>query len=93
MAKHATTLLLTVDTINISAYASAVRVTNRGGTPLYVSVDGSTPGVGGDDCGIVDAGKEKQFAIADPLNVVVKVVSSVATAYSVESGALGVNGG
>lgn len=85
-AKHATLVATVVDTVNFSVYASAVRVTNRSGNPLYITSDGATPTVAGDNCGLVDTNDSRVFVVADPDNVQIKLVCALTAAYTAEAG-------
>lgn len=62
-----------------------VRVINRGADDIYVSVDGSTPTVAGDDTWVVGAGAARLVEAGDASGTVtVKLISAGTPAYSVE---------
>lgn len=85
VAKSATSILATVDTINFSLVCGTVVVVNRSATDIWVTVDGSTPTITGDDVHVVPAGGIRSFLFPDPLNArQVKVTASVASAYSLD---------
>lgn len=83
-AKHATLVLLTVDTVNVSTYCNYITIYNGGGTDIYSRMDGSSPTAGGDDTTRIPANTWRVLATPDPANVQVKLLSSVAVSYSVE---------
>lgn len=86
LSKHATLTATTVDTVTLTGtdYYS-VEVVHRSGsltTPIYFTVDGSTPTVEGDDTYVVMPGGWK--TVKSRVNVdVIKLISAGAVAYSV----------
>lgn len=83
--KSGTTTLLTVDTINFSLVCGTAFITNRSATDIWVTLDGSTPTIGGDEVYVVPAGSTRHILIPDPLNArQVKITASVASAYTVD---------
>lgn len=85
LAKHATLSASTVDTITLTNDFQTVEVVHRTSTaadPIYFTVDGSTPTVGGDNTYVVMPGGWKSvraWANSD----VVKLISAGTPAYSV----------
>ena len=84
-AKHATLVATVVDTVNLSAAFSTVRITNRGtlGT-VFVRVDGVDPAVGADETFAVKNDFEKEVPIPNTAAVQVRLICSAASPYSVE---------
>lgn len=82
VAKHATLVASTVDTVTIPAAADEVEVVNRStGYALYFSTTG-TPTVAGDDTFYVGPG-EALTVPGSKVGTTVKLISSAACAYSV----------
>lgn len=75
----------TVDTVTIPA--AAITVLNRiGADPLWVTVDGTTPTVRGDNMHVIPAGTWKKIVLASGntnINATVKVLGN-GNEYSVE---------
>ena len=84
-AKSATLGVATVDTITFPAtYAyETVTVINKDATsPIYFTVDGTTPTVAGDDCFCAPV---NQSCIASFQGGTVKLIAAAAAAYTVQS--------
>lgn len=87
-AAHAITLTAsTVDTVTFTDDVDVVEVISDGVADLYVRVDGTAPTVGGAFSYRLPAGaiSSRQISIAggDPGTIIVKLISSGATKYSV----------
>lgn len=83
-SKHATLVLLTVDTVNLSGVCSYVNVYNVGLTDMYVRFDGTNPTVTGDDAFRVDASGWRRLVNPTPYTSQVKLISAAGMGYSVE---------
>lgn len=85
-AKSAALTAATVDTVTFPAFGVfaylAVAVTNRDTTnPIFFTIDGSTPTVGGDDCFCANVGQ----TVSLPFNGgAVKLISTGTSAYTVQ---------
>lgn len=88
-AVHNTLTATTVDTITLSAQYVRVEVLNRSATgDIFVTLDGSTPTVGGNDTYVVPATGVGTFVnpantSQPPTSTVVKLISSGTPSYSV----------
>ena len=88
-AVHNTLTATTVDTITLSAQYVRVEVLNRSSTgDIFVTLDGSTPTVGGNDTYVVPATGVGTFVnpantSQPPTSTVVKLISSGTPSYSV----------
>ncbi len=94
-AVHATLTAATVDTVTLSLTHPRIEVLNRGAGDIFVTVDGSTPTVGGNDTFVVPSNGVGFFPnpfLAEPGAVggpqvpgktVVNLISSGTPAYSV----------
>lgn len=74
-----------VDTVNFDTDWNEVEVVSNGLAPLFVTVDGSSPTVNGEDSYILPAGTVSSRTIVVPGSgtTTVKVISSAPTTYSV----------
>jgi hypothetical protein len=88
-AVHNTLAATTVDTITLTAQYNRVEVLNRSATgDIFVTLDGSTPTVGGNDTFVVPATGVGNFVnpastSQPPTSTVVKLISSGTPSYSV----------
>lgn len=91
---HSTLTAATVASVTLDPGSVSITVTNRAGTgEIYFTVDGTTPTIGGTNCYVSlgartvlakDAGPSGQFG-GGPSSAVVKLISTAALPYSVES--------
>jgi hypothetical protein len=88
-AVHNTLTAATVDTITLSSQYNRVEILNRSASgDIFITVDGSTPTVGGNDTYVVPATGVGTFVNPNwtnepPISTVVKLISSGTPAYSV----------
>jgi hypothetical protein len=84
--KHATLAASTVDAVTLAAGTPVVEVVNYGASPIYFTVDGSVPTVGGDDTKVVSAyGALKLDTPKTIVTPVVKLICAAAQTYSVQA--------
>lgn len=83
VAKHATLVAATVDTVGLGRDFDNVEVMNRGTTELYFTAEGQTPTVGGDDCFVVQGGATRRVQPASGQPTQIKLISTAAVPYSV----------
>jgi len=83
--KHATLAASTVDTVNLSHPDVKVNVFNRGSSDIYVTLDGTTPTVAGDNTFIVPANTARRFGLGVYAVAAVKLISASTPPYTVES--------
>lgn len=85
----ATLVASTVDTITAAGDRNKVRIVQTAGTPvpLYVTLDGSTPTVGGANTFVVPAvlGQVREFDVPTAGDTVVKVIGAGTPTYTVEA--------
>lgn len=62
-AAHKTLSGATVDTVQLTQPWDLVEVANQSGTSIYLTVNGATPTIAGDDTEIVEPGSTKLFPI------------------------------
>lgn len=77
--RHQALVAATVATFTPTGNASTIEVVNRSGTAeVFVTADGSTPSVGGNDCDIVPALAGASTVIRRPTvaDVTIKAISS-----------------
>lgn len=80
---HATLTLLSTTTVDVNAWTGYLSVTNRGGTLVWVTNDGSTPAANADGSYAVGPGETRVFPVTYG-SASVKIYATVATAVSVE---------
>ena len=84
-AAHATLVATTVDTVTLTGSYARVEVRNRSTGDIFLTLDGSTPTVAGNETLVVPANSVGSFpnvaGISAP--VTVKLISSGTPAYSV----------
>lgn len=75
----------TVDTINYAVFTPAIEVVCDSGGPLYVTVDGTTPTVGGAGTYVVPASSVRTIRLGPSLgkNPVVKLIATGTPTYNV----------
>jgi len=84
VAKHATLVASTVDTVTFDPDPEYVEVASRdGAAEIYFTTDGSTPTVGGQNCYVVPAFPSARTARHGATGGAVKLISSGTPAYSV----------
>lgn len=89
-AQHATLTAATMDTVTLTNPSERVIIKSRSTTPgtaIFATVNGPDPTVGGDDTIVIPAGETyvtpESQAIAETIDVVVKLISATADAYTV----------
>jgi hypothetical protein len=87
-AKHATLGVSTVDTVTFPSFGTFpyinLYLTNRDPTtPIFFTMDGSTPTVNGDDCYCCAPGQVMMVGFSQ--GGAVKLISGAAAAYSIQA--------
>jgi hypothetical protein len=82
--KHATLAASTVDAVTLDAGSPQVEIVNLGASPIYVTIDGSVPTVGGDETFIVTAYGALKVDVRTATKVV-KLICAAAQTYSVQA--------
>jgi hypothetical protein len=88
-AVHNTLVATTVDTVTLTAQYNRVEILNRSASgDIFVTLDGSTPSVGGNDTYVIPATGVGTFVNPNwtnepPISTVVKLISSGTPSYSV----------
>ena len=76
--QHATLVASTVKTITLAVDANKVNICNvDGSAEVYITVDGTTPSIGGDGAWVLPAAiGDLELEVTGPGNTVVKLISA-----------------
>jgi hypothetical protein len=86
ISKHATLAANVIDTCTFSRDLDRVEVLNRGSAEIYLTAEGQTPSIGGDDTYVVAAGAGLLVEPSSANNTIIKLISTVACPYSITAG-------
>lgn len=93
-ATSGTTVANVVSTVTFANWYSAIRVTNRGSTELWVRTDATNPTAAGDECDVVPANSSVVVSNKKPepdqgagitSNTDVRIISTAAVTFTVAS--------